>query len=309
VTDVKQAMSSNAPVPQIHEVQSSMPWENTPSDGYGDAWPSSQSAPSPASSLRSKTSFDRVSTNTEHAFQRFVRSRSKNNLDDTQDESQINKPTTGTSITTSQTRTDDGFRVPLPPNRHGSYVEETQDEESERASVTGNRSAQQSPSVSFRSFPSDEDSCVILTEPPAHMRKATPEVISIHSTPSQSPDLIVSSPVITQISPPTPRSPSFNRTLSQLSQTSSIHQYPHNWNSSQATQPPVDSLPDFRPMGPPSQSPIPETGTPTKFPEPLAITLEHKYPTRPLYERFPDLDQLERQQEADLQRWEETRRK
>lgn len=324
ITSGAEAVKLTRPIAPVHEVPSSVPWENTPSDGYGDAWPSSQSDSSPALSLKSKPSLERIMGNQSRIAHGLSRPPSKTSLDDTQDESQPDKFVSISPEKMSQTHTDDGFRIPPLPNRAAGYVEETQDEESQQQPVAGTKRkrvptfnevpessppVQQSPTLLSKALAPEEDSLVLLSQAPPHMRKPTPELITIHSSQSQTQDIIASSPILGPRATSIPLSPSSNhRPLSQSSQASSILQYPHNWNSSQPTQPPVDAMPDCGRTGPPSRSPILEIN---KIPEPLRLTLEHKYPQRLVYEGLPDLDQLERQQDAQLEKWQEenTRRK
>ena len=69
------------------EIPSSIPWENTPSDGIGDAWPPSQSDSSPTKGSYSKSS-QRSQPRYEDGFRVPDPPSSRMSLDSTQDESQ-----------------------------------------------------------------------------------------------------------------------------------------------------------------------------------------------------------------------------
>lgn len=303
------------------EIPSSMPWENTPSEGYGDAWPSSQSESGIVVISQEKN----VNQLGSGSYMPSIPSC-------TVDVGDARRPVSASSVLSVSTglddgRTNDGFRIPDLPLRSSSKLDDTQDltqdEESEldlsmpgrkRKRVATVNEIQESSPPSVQQYQreihtvnrTEEDSCVLLSQAPPHMRKRTPEIITIHSSESQSQNFIPLSPKPGPKSTSLPQSPA----SAHSSQTSSVGQYPHNWGSSQPTQPPLDNLPDFQSTEPPPQSPIVGHGKPSKIPEPLGMTLEYGFPKKRDYENLPDLDELEQQKEAQLQRWEaQTRRK
>ena len=303
------------------EIRSSMPWENTPSEGYGDAWPSSGSEPGIV-----------VISQEEEGKQIGSGSHMPSVAPSTVDVGDARRPVSASSVLSVSTglndgRTNDGFRIPDLPLRSSSKLDDTQDftqdEESQLdLSMAGRKrkraetvnEIQESSPPSVQQYQreirtgnrTEEDSCILLSQAPPHMRKPTPEIITIRSSQSQSQDFIPPSPKPGPKSTSLPQSPA----SAHSSQTSSVGQYPHNWGSSQPTQPPLDNLPDFRSTEPPPQSPIEGHGNPSKIPEPLGMTLEYGFPKKRDYENLPDLDELEQQNEAQLQLWEaQTRRK
>jgi len=315
-------VKSIEPTSHVYEIPSSIPWENTPSDGNDDAWPFS---PSDSSLLKFKPPIQLSITGSHHEFRVPTQTSSKITLDDTQDESQSNRSAAASnnfrpeSKQVSPTHTDDGFRIPPPPNRAASYVDDTQDltqdEESEHSlpqrkrkrvptsnEIPESSPLAQSPASSSRDVLSEDDSCILLSQAPPYMRKKTPEVITINSSQSQNQSSPIAGPRPTSAS----LSPPFNLTSAESSQSI---QYPHNWGSSQPSQSPIEPMPDFSLIGPPSQSPLPGINKLSKIPEPLGLTLEYGLPKGRDYEGLPDLDQMEHQQEAELQRWQESRRK
>jgi hypothetical protein len=310
----------------IREVPSSLPWENTPSDGYGDAWPPSQDSPK---SSQHKTPTHSTQPRYNDGFRVPDPPSSRSGLDDTQDESQASQLRSPLSRVgslqhsppkpTSQHRQTTTLRIPDPINWSKDDLDETQDDSQVEPAPIRKRKREPTINEIPDSIPSDdsisqpksspqishskveEDSLVVLSQPPAFMRKRTPEVITIHSTQSQSQEYITA---------PGPRATSqslsqpFARTNSDDSQASYIYPPQHNWASSQPTQSSLDPIMDMNLTNPPSQHPLSSQNDLSRIPEPLAMTLDHGIPRKKSYDDWPDLDEMERLQDMELQKWE-----
>jgi hypothetical protein len=311
----------------IREIPSSLPWENTPSDGYGDAWPPSQDSPK---SSQHKTPTHNTQPRYNDGFRVPDPPSSRNGLDDTQDESQASQLRSPLSRVTSlqhsppkptsQHRQITTLRILDPINWSKEDLDETQDDSQlepppsirkrKRVSTineipdsipSDDSFSQPKSSPRISHFKVDEDSLLVLSQAPAFMRKKTPEIITIHNTQSQSQEYITA---------PGPRatsqslSQSFARTNSDDSQASYIHPPQHNWASSQPTQSSVDPITEMNLRNPPSQHPLSSQNDLSRIPEPLALTLEHGIPRKKSYDDWPDLDEMERVQDMDLRQWE-----
>jgi len=312
------------------EIPSSIPWENTPSDGYGDTWPSSQSDRTSEQSSQAKTAIH----DTQPRYDEGFRVPDPPLRTGSTSESQSSRPNSRSSATAllqnspskrSPQRTQNIlFRSPRLASSPTIDLDETQDLTQDDSPLNAHASARKRKRESSiteipDSVPTEtsfsqlqindpphllalEDSVVLLSQPPPSMRKKTPEVITIHSTQSQSQEYI---------SPPGPRPTSqslsqpFARIYSVDSDTASVHLAHHNWASSQPTQTPVDAVTELSPMAnPPSQMPLSSQNDLSKVPEPLGMTLAYGLPRRRSYENMPDLDKLEKEQEKELQQWE-----
>jgi hypothetical protein len=290
--------SQNATHLQTREIPSSLPWENSPTEGYGDSWPSSQSESSPTRKS-STTSSQQSLTRFDNGFRvpAIPASKRSNSVDDTQDESQDRlSEHFGWMRTPSQSRNEDGFRVPELPNRPTTNVDDTQDSTQDEESPvvappTSRKRKREASSQNPTSSPT-EDSCILLSQAPPHMRKPTPEVITIHSTQSQREEPLIPSPI------PRHRGASSQNFPSQDSL--GFRSSAHDWTSSQPTQPQVDPPKEIRATGPPSRSPVLFA---QKVAEPLRMVLEYGYPGTRSYQRRVDLDELERQQDMELEKW------
>jgi hypothetical protein len=309
----------------IREIPSSLPWENTPSDGYGDAWPPSQDSPK---SSQHKTPTHNTQPRYNDGFRVPDPPSSRSGLDDTQDESQASQLRSPLSRVgslqhsppkpASQHRQTTTLRIPDPIIWSKEDLDDTQDD-SQLGPPAPIRKRKREGTINEipDSIPSDdsqpissplishskvqEDSLVVLSQAPAFMRRKTPEIITIHTTQSQSQEYITA---------PGPRATSqslsqpFARTNSDDSQVSYIHPPQHNWASSQPTQSSIDPIMDMNPMNPPSQHSLSSQNDFSRIPEPLAMTLDHGIPRKKSYDDWVDLDEMERLQDVELQKWE-----
>lgn len=115
-------------VNQNKEIPSSLPLENTPSDGIADAWPSSQSDSSPTKISQSK-SMQRSQPRYDDGFRIPDPPSSRMSLDDTQDESQASPSFQHSPPRrTSQTRQLNPFHTSDGLNRHEVELDDTQDD-------------------------------------------------------------------------------------------------------------------------------------------------------------------------------------
>lgn len=339
------------------EIPSSIPWENTPSDEIGDAWPSSQSDSSPTRRSYSKPS-QQSQPRYEDGFRVPDPPSSRMSLDSTQDESQaslrqsppkarsqpcqsnvfrppdrINWTHPGLADTQDDSQPDTNVPKSSPSVEHKAFrvlrtssslqinLDDTQDftrDEPEQDIPRIERKRKREPTINEipDSVPLDdtlhspkqtdfaqpplEDSCVILSQPPGSMRKKTPEIISIHSTQSQSQEWIPAPgprPTSQDLSNPLSRNDSGNSSVSFTSQPS------HKWESSQVTQSPVASAVEFSSVtNPPSQLSLSSQNDFSKTPVSLEMILEGRFPKKSL--DLPDLNKMEEEQELNLQKWE-----
>lgn len=322
----------------IKEIPSSLPWENSPSDSYGDVWPSSQSASSPTKSQVKPTS-QRSQFKYDDGFRVPDLPTSRTAANDTQNRSQLRRRAPSLqslhSKSISQHDSPHSYNLSLEdtqdesqPNTAESkdFLDETRDlaqsdPPPEPTSAVRKRKRELtilempdslppgqlvSPSKPASVAISQDDSCVILSQPPPSMRKKTPEIITIHSSQSQSPAQDCNLPSGLQQAS-RDLSNSSGRTSSDTS-LPSMHQHSHQWESSQITQSPVLSLNMLNsPVDPPSQLQLSSQNDLSRIPEPLAMTLD--FLPRKAYEDMPDLSQLEKQQGLNLQKWEKDTRK
>jgi hypothetical protein len=328
------------------EIPSSLPWENSPSDGIGDAWPSSQSSSFSPKASQSR-SIQRSQPRYDNGFRVPDPPSSRVSLDDTQDES-FASPSLEHSQSkhASQPRHDATHCTPGRLNSSQAGLDDTQDESQPSAlqhslstrqptafhvaqTVSkGNlddtqdltqdsehdipRARKRKREISVIEIPDSaplddkveieplDNSCIILSQTPPSMRKKTPEVINIHSTQSQTQEYIPAPgprPTSQDLSKPFGRS-------STNSSSSSAHQASHNWESSQVTQSPVESLPELSSVtNPPSQLQLSSQNDLSRIPVPLGMTLEYGFPSRG-FSDLPDLDKMEEEQELRLKKWE-----
>jgi hypothetical protein len=310
----------------INQVPSSMPWENTPPDGWGDAWPATQpTSPNRTSQSRAIQPTGRQFSDgfrvpdppsaRNSSFNESQRSRSQSqrslsscdvagnpfgplapphfqrpSVSDSQDRTQSEE--SYIPVDNDQTQSQEDYLVPppAPPKRQRQpSIDALPGPAPEGDPVALNVETPKKPKR-YIDLSSDSLQELEGSQIPESIRKPKPEYITIHSTQSQTQEWIAPSL-------PGPTSQDLTKPLNRGTQASSAspdREIPiHNWNSSQITASPAETQMDLSFLtGPPSKNWTSQID-PTKVKEPLALTMETMYPLKTEADRLEDIEKLE----------------
>jgi hypothetical protein len=314
----------------MYDIPSSMPWENTPPDGWGDVWPetqltsptrrsqtkSSQSGsgqfndgfrvPDPPSvhktslnnsndSQRSRTS-SQLSLSPRHLprdlFAPMATHHSQNpSIPDSQDLTQSQESPRIVPVDDDLTQSQEDYvPTPRPAEKRKREPSIYDLTDSPTSYITMTDETPKRPRQDF-DFSSDSLQEVTESQIPEGMRKKPIPVVNIHSTQSQSQEYIA--PTL-----PGPTSQDLTEPFNYHSQASSTSSdagwTQHDWKTSQVTASPLPSQLDLQSLVSPPPQILSSQIDASNTKEPLSLTLGTMFPLRTEADDLPDIAEVEK---------------